>query len=319
MEEEIINAEVISVFPDKVKIAINDLENFQIAEDKLKVGSYIRIADNDDSLLIAIIENFSIEIKDDESLNISKRIYMIEAIPLGMLIDGKFERGGDTLTIPPKTVEPAKKEEIDRIYNSSIDDSKKFVFSKLSSNKDIMVPVDGNKFFGKHIAIVGSTGSGKSYTVAKIIQNAVNCKNSMYKGLNNSHIIIFDIHSEYRSAFKNANLINIDNLILPYWLLNGDELEELFLDTGDNKIFNKKIYSAVNDEFKTYIKENDINSIFLCGIDTDACVLKTAVDLFENNIDVKVIEHCCMSHSGKKYHNYAIKMLKKLIGKDNII
>lgn len=94
---------------------------------------------------------------------------------------------------------------------------------------------------------------------------------------------------------------------------------KIVLDTGDNKIFNKKIYSAVNDEFKTYIKENDINSIFLCGIDTDACVLKTAVDLFENNIDVKVIEHCCMSHSGKKYHHYAIKMLKKLIGKDNII
>ena len=51
MEEKIINAEVISVFPDKVKIAINDLENFQIAEDKLKVGSYIRIADNDNSVL----------------------------------------------------------------------------------------------------------------------------------------------------------------------------------------------------------------------------------------------------------------------------
>ena len=49
MEETTINAEVISVFPDKVKIAINDLENFQIAEEKLRVGSYIRIADNDDS------------------------------------------------------------------------------------------------------------------------------------------------------------------------------------------------------------------------------------------------------------------------------
>ena len=57
--------------------------------------------------------------------------------------------------------------------------------------------------------------------------------------LNNSHIIIFDIHSEYKSAFKEANLINIDNLILPYWLLNGDELEELFLDTGDNNNYNQ--------------------------------------------------------------------------------
>lgn len=239
MEEKIINAEVISVFPDKVKIAINDLENFQIAEDKLKVGSYIRIADNDDSVLIAIIENFSIEIKSNESSNTTKRIYIIEAIPLGMLIEGKFERGGDTLTIPPKSVEPAKKDDINGIYDNSIDENKKFIFSRLSSNNDILVPIDGNKFFGKHIAIVGSTGSGKSHTVAKIIQNAINCKKDKYRGLNNSHIIIFDIHSEYKSAFKDANLINIDNLILPYWLLNGDELEELFLDTGDNNNYNQ--------------------------------------------------------------------------------
>lgn len=304
MEEEIINAEVISVFPDKVKIAINDLENFQIAEDKLKVGSYIRIADNDDSVLIAIIENFSIEIKDDEGLNISKRIYMIEAIPLGMLIDGKFERGGDTLTIPPKTVEPAKKEDIDGIYNSSIDDNRKFVFSTLSSNKDILVPVDGNKFFGKHIAIVGSTGSGKSYTVAKIIQKAVNCKNSMYKGLNNSHIIIFDIHSEYRSAFKNANLINIDNLILPYWLLNGDELEELFLDTGDNNNYNQSSVlrnlitinkQKENDNYETIDFDSpvkfDINEIYnaLCNLKKETH--KYADDLHSTYKDNEVREY----------------------------
>ena len=94
---------------------------------------------------------------------------------------------------------------------------------------------------------------------------------------------------------------------------------KIVLDIGNNIIFNKKTYTAFNDELKTYIKENNINKIYLCGIDTDACVLKTAIDLFENNIDVKIIENCCMSHSGKKYHNYAIKMLKKLIGKENII
>ena len=57
----------------------------------------------------------------------------------------------------------------------------------------------------------------------------------------------------------------------------------------------------------------------MCGIDTDACVLKTALDLFENNYDVKVIEDCSMSHSGIEYHNSAINMLKKLIGNQNVI
>ncbi len=68
-----------------------------------------------------------------------------------------------------------------------------------------------------------------------------------------------------------------------------------------------------------YISENNINYIYLCGIDTDACVMKTAVDLFENGLNVKVIENYCMSHSGKKIHKSAIKMLKKLIGNKNVI
>ena len=61
-ENEKLNAEVIAVFPNKVKISVDDLEDFQLAEEKLKVGSYLRIADNDNAVLIAIIENFNIEV-----------------------------------------------------------------------------------------------------------------------------------------------------------------------------------------------------------------------------------------------------------------
>lgn len=232
-ENKKLNAEVIAVFPNKVKISIDDLEDFQIAEEKLKVGSYLRIADNDNAVLIAIIENFNIEvgINADDSPN---RKYILEANPLGIIRNGKFERGGDTITIPPKKVEPARKEEIKKIFEESLTEDKKFNFAILSTDDDIPVPVDGDKFFNKHIAIVGSTGSGKSHSVAKILQNAVKAKQGEYQGLNNSHIIIFDIHSEYRTAFPDAKFIDIDNLILPYWLLNSDELQELFIDTEAN-------------------------------------------------------------------------------------
>jgi hypothetical protein len=52
--------------------------------------------------------------------------------------------------------------------------------------------------------------------------------------LNNSHVIVFDIHSEYRSAFPDASFIDVSNLVLPYWMLNGEELEEFFIDTEAN-------------------------------------------------------------------------------------
>ena len=125
-------------------------------------------------------------------------------------------------------------------------------FSSLSSNPDISVPVNGNRFFNKHIAIVGSTGSGKSHTVAKIIQSATEIKEGTYDGLNNSHIIIFDIHSEYRTAFPNANYLDVADKVLPYWLLNSEELQELFLDTEANDHNQRNVFKEAIVENKKY-------------------------------------------------------------------
>ena len=170
--EEKLSAEVVAVFPDKVKISVDEISDFEIAENKLRVGSYLKIADNDNAVMVAVIENFAIEVSST-STGEATRKYILEANPLGIIRDDKFERGGNTLAIPPKKVEPADINEIKKIFEESLDDNKKFNFAKLSSNHAISVPVDGDKFFSKHIAIVGSTGSGKSHTVATIIQNSV--------------------------------------------------------------------------------------------------------------------------------------------------
>jgi DNA helicase HerA-like ATPase len=222
-----VKAEVVAVFPDKVKIVVDDLENFRVAEESLRVGSYLKISDNENAVLIAIIENFQIQARDD-----GNRDYVIDAFPLGVLRDEKFERGGDALAIPPKTVEPATIDDIRLIYGSALPIDDRFCFSRLATNREVEVPVDGNKFFNKHIAVVGSTGSGKSHTVAKIVQNAVAEKGGY--ALNNSHVIIFDIHSEYRAAFPDSNFLDSTSLVLPYWMLSGEELEEFFLDTEAN-------------------------------------------------------------------------------------
>ncbi|MFA6568639.1 MAG: ATP-binding protein [Victivallales bacterium] len=232
-----LKAEVVAVYPNRIKIKVDKLEDFKIAEQSLKIGSYLEISDNDNAKLLAMIENFSIEVSDT-----GERNYFIEANPLGIIKDGKFSRGGDDLAIPPKDVKPALIEDVKKIYESSIEPSKKFSFSKLARCSDISVPVDGDRFFNKHIAIVGATGSGKSHTVTKIIQEAVSQKSGKYSGLNNSHIIIFDIHSEYKSAFPDANYISINELILPYWLLNSEELEELFIDTEANDHNQRNIF-----------------------------------------------------------------------------
>lgn len=275
MNEEKINAEVIAVNPDKVQIMVYNMDDWKTAEDKLKVGSYLEIKDDNSEeneyIVVAVIDNFKIDLIDVTRIDESgqKTIepetrYILEATPLGNIYNGKFTRGGDTLSIPPKSVSIANDSIINKIFSDCIDEKDRLCFSTLSGNINVRVNVNGNKFFNKHLAIVGSSGSGKSHTTAKIIQTAITSKNSNFASLNNSHIVIFDIHSEYASAFPNANVINIDNLVLPYWLLNGDELEELFLDAGDNNNYNqtsllrnlitlnKKKNNGENDNFDDY-------------------------------------------------------------------
>jgi hypothetical protein len=295
-----LNAQVVAVFPDKVRIVVDKLEDFKIAEESLRVGSYVRIADNENAILIAIIENFQIVVRDDGTRN-----HVIEAFPLGVLRDGKFERGGDSLAIPPKNVEPATIEDIRRIYSDSVMEAERFCFSGLASNPSVRVPVNGNKFFNKHIAIVGSTGSGKSHTLATIIQKAVSEKAGDFT-LNNSHVIVFDIHSEYRSAFPDANFIDVSNLVLPYWMLNSEELEEFFLDTEGNdhnqrNVFKEAIIKDRKDKFQG--EETDKQKIHLDSplVFDIRAVLGTAKAKNEEMID-----------TGEKYASGAKKDQPKL-------
>ncbi|MBH3382061.1 MULTISPECIES: anti-phage-associated helicase HerA [Pseudomonas] len=225
-------AEVIAVYPNKVKICVDDLGSFTEGHPLLRVGSYLRVTDHEDCVLIAIIESFLIEVDDRKN-----RRHVIEALPLGVIKDDKFIRGGDALTIPPTGVAPATIQDIKKIFEDSVPTNRKFEFSSLVTDPDIRVPVDGNRFFNKHIAVVGSTGAGKSNTVTRIIQTSTTKTPSGTQ--NNSHAIIFDIHSEYKAAFPHANHIDINSLNLPYWLLNSDELEEVLLDTGERDNYNQ--------------------------------------------------------------------------------
>ena len=97
------------------------------------------------------------------------------------------------------------------------------------------------------------------------------------------------------------------------------EQQKIAIATKSNKVFDKRIYTALNDELKQFIAINQIDEIYLCGFDTDACVQKTALDLFEQNYNVYILKDYCMSHAGLDVHNLFIENMKRLIGKNKII
>lgn len=101
--------------------------------------------------------------------------------------------------------------------------------------------IDGNKLFQRHAVIVGSTGSGKSYTVATLVEQIAK--------LQSANALLFDIHGEYgpitegnvkhyKIAGPTDNLSD-DVLFLPYWLLTYEEMMSLMIDRSDNNAPNQ--------------------------------------------------------------------------------
>jgi len=85
------------------------------------------------------------------------------------------------------------------------------------------------------------------------------------------------------------------------------------------KVFSKYVYTGINSETLSYLKNNDVKVVFLAGIDTDCCVLNTAIDLFENGIRPYVLEFCSASNGGQASHQAALTVLNRSIGQNSIL
>ena len=84
-------------------------------------------------------------------------------------------------------------------------------------------------------------------------------------------------------------------------------------------IIDKNIYSSLTKRFLDFLRTENIEEIYVAGIDTDICVLKTAVDLFEAGYRPIVLADCCMSHAGITVHKAALEILPRFIGRKQIV
>lgn len=84
-------------------------------------------------------------------------------------------------------------------------------------------------------------------------------------------------------------------------------------------IFEKNSYSPFTPEFIKYVEKHKITSLYFVGVDTNACVLKGAIDTFEKGLTPIVLAQYCASHSGPNFHRGALIILKKLIGEQQVV
>jgi len=160
-------------------------------------------------------------------------VWEIFSDPLEPKCSLKFERGISTYPLPQQEIYITTSAELQSIYEC--EDKEAIKIGEYVGTGSISCLANINELFSKHTAVLGSTGSGKSATVAAIIHAILGYNPGVDIDNNKKpwhpHIIILDPHNEYNKAFPEAHRLVSDegSLKLPYWLLNLQELIDLFI------------------------------------------------------------------------------------------
>jgi DNA helicase HerA-like ATPase len=215
-----------------------------------QIGSYVAIRQND-VYIVAIVTRMTeqealaaptIETpgEDTARLPFAKRIARLT--PIGSIrADGQFDRGVGRYPTTGAEVHAVGSTDIAKMFERF--QSKGFSVGRVATHPSLKVCLDPSNLFGRHFAILGQTGSGKSWTVAALVQRTVAV-------MPRAHIIILDLHGEYcwkredgtrHYAFADAIVRHVDarELEIPYWLMTYAELCDLLIDHTDFSAHNQ--------------------------------------------------------------------------------
>ena len=190
-----------------------------------------------------------------------------------------------------------------------------------------------NQFFANHFAIFGSTGSGKSWGVAKILQSIFDKKTTVaYR----ASIFIFDVYGEYQSAFENINEkvpelnfktyttnVKIDNkeiIKIPLWLLTTDDIALLLNASSPTQLpiiekALKLVGLFVKDESEVIKQKNDIIARVILDILSSG---KTSVQIRDQIFSILSVYHTkALNLESQIYQPGYVRSLKQCLNIDS--
>lgn len=214
-----------------------------------QIGSYVAIRQSDVHL-IAIVTRMteqealaipSIETPGEDTARLAYAKRIARLTPVGsILLNGQFDRGVGRYPTTGAEVHAIGSTDIAKMFDRF--QAKGFGVGTVVTHKSLKVYLDPSSLFGRHLTILGQTGSGKSWTVASLVQKAV-------ATMPKAHIIILDLHGEYcwkrpekrYFAFGEAVVRHIDarEMEMPYWLMTYGELCDLLIDHSDHSAHNQ--------------------------------------------------------------------------------
>ncbi|UPG94356.1 ATP-binding protein [Luteibacter aegosomatissinici] len=232
---------------------------------RVGIGQLIAIRGATESeLLIAITERVTRSLREglaspsDDSEDPSLDLVTVDAIQAALIgiyrsVDGTnantFKRGADSFPQIDRDcfiIDAANLQRFMGILGEGFEPEERLKIGRFVIDATADAIINGDKFFQRHAAILGSTGSGKSWAVALILEKAARLKYP--------NIVVLDMHGEYTPLahsdkpiarrFRIAGPGDIgkdadDVIFLPYWLLNRDEMLSMILDRSDQNAPNQ--------------------------------------------------------------------------------
>ena len=194
--------------------------------------------------------------EDDEDLPLSiAPTDSVRATLIGTYrtIDGNerntFKRGADAFPQIDReayVIEAGNLQRFMGLLGSGFDEDEKLRLGRFVADASAEAIASGDRLFQRHLAVLGSTGAGKSFAVALLLERAAK--------LRHPNIVVFDMHGEYSplttgvdgiaSGFKVAGPGDLDKIseeliFLPYWMLNNEEMLSMILDRSDQNAPNQ--------------------------------------------------------------------------------
>lgn len=152
----------------------------------------------------------------------------------------------------------------------------------------------------------GFLGEKSKYVIPNVVNLVQECQNHSIP------TIFTRFHNQENSPFE--NLIGWTRLRDSSEVEITDQLKP-FVKT----VIDKDFYSAFTESFNELVKQNNWKTIIVCGVATESCVMKTAVDAFEKNLTPLVVSDACASHAGKQMHESGLTILGRFIGDGQIL
>ena len=291
---------------NSISLHANALEReFDSQKYSAEVGAYINCGGSHGDTICIINKVQIIEIEKTRHTEngftlLSEERKIVTLTILGSSFKGKFRRGVKRLpTINCKSFFLTSNQVNGLIGIDKKNDREHFCVTDPTDDSQTYLNLD--KLMGRHVAILGTTGSGKSCTVASIVQ-------SIMASYSHPRILFFDIHNEYPAAFgfdplqepaldlqNKTNRISWSDFYLPYWFL---DLEEFFgvynLEPGSNQkaILKKEITKLKNDYADaSNIKDIEISADTPIFFDVDDLIINIESEkLKKNATDAKPYE-----------------------------